>query len=326
MLRPYGRRAFFVEEFQEVDGGEVAGGVVQVHVLRAGVGGVDAAAVGAGVPVVDGGVVRQAGVGALPGGLGDAAHELAGAVRLGGLAGGDVAGAPLAVHLNGAHEVVGHAYGVVGVLVLDAYPGVAVQGDVVAGVAQGVGLALLLRLAVDELLDVGVAYVEDDHLGGASGLAAGLDGAGDGVGAAHEGDRPGGEAAGGEPLLRGAQAREVDARAGAALEDLPLGPVPLQDGVHGVVYGEDEAGGALGLLFDAQVEPDGRVEAGLLVDQDGLELRLERLRFVIVREVLPLSPPLRDGVDYAVYELLDGALADGGGLPRRGGGEDRPHP
>src|SRR3990172_5104443 len=217
MLRPYGRRAFFVEEFQEVDGGEVAGGVVQVHVLRAGVGGVDAAAVGAGVPVVDGGVVLHAGVGALPGGLGDAAHELAGAVCLGGLAGGDVAGAPFAVHLHGAHEVLGHAYGVVGVLVLDAYPGVAVQGDVVAGLAEGVGLALLLRLAVDKLLDVGVVDVEDDHLGGAAGLAAGFDGAGDGVGAAHEGDGAGGEAAGGEPLLRRPQLREVDAGAGAAL-------------------------------------------------------------------------------------------------------------
>src|SRR3972149_4783631 len=235
MLRPYGRRSFFLpQELQEVNGGEVAGGVVQVHVFRAGVGGVDAAAVGAGVPVVDGGVVLHAGVGALPGGLGDAAHELAGAVRVGGLAGGDVAGAPLAVHLDGAHEVVGDAYGVVGVLVLDAYPGVAVQGDVVAGVAEGVGLALLLRLAVDELLDVGVVDVEDDHLGGAPGLAAGLDGAGDGVGAAHEGDGPGGEAAGGEPLLGGAKLREVDAGAGAALEDLPLRAVPLQDGVHGV--------------------------------------------------------------------------------------------
>src|SRR3990170_7201484 len=159
MLRPYGRRAFFVEEFQEVDGGEVAGGVVQVHVFRAGVGGVDAAAVGAGVPVVDGGVVLHAGVGALPGGLGDAPHQLAGAVGVRRLAAGDVAGVPLAVHLHGAHEVFRDADGVVGVLVLDADPGVAVQGDVVAGLAQGVGLALLLRLAVDELFDVGVVDV-----------------------------------------------------------------------------------------------------------------------------------------------------------------------
>ena len=93
-------------------------------------------------------------------------------------------------------KLVGDADGVVGVLVLDADPGVAVERHVVAGLAQGVGLLLLLRLAPDELLDVGVVDVEDDHLGGAAGLAAGLDRAGDGVGAAHEGDRPGGEPAG----------------------------------------------------------------------------------------------------------------------------------
>src|SRR3970040_2967119 len=99
MLRPF----FLPHELEQVDGGQVAGGVVQVHVVRAGGGGVDAAAVGAGVPVVDGGVVLHAGVGALPGGLGDAAHQLAGAVGVGGLAGGDVAGGALGVYVDGAH-------------------------------------------------------------------------------------------------------------------------------------------------------------------------------------------------------------------------------
>jgi hypothetical protein len=49
--------------------------------------------------------------------------------------------------------------------------------------------SLLLGLAPDEVLDVGVVGVEDDHLGRAPRLAAGLDRAGRGVGAAHEGDR-----------------------------------------------------------------------------------------------------------------------------------------
>ena len=48
----------------------------------------------------------------------------------------------------------------------------AVEVHVEAGVAQDPGLALLLGLAPDELLDVGVVDVEDDHLGGAAGLAA----------------------------------------------------------------------------------------------------------------------------------------------------------
>src|SRR3972149_6203140 len=101
---------------------------------------------------------------------------------------------------------------------------------------------------------------------------------------------------------------------------LPLRPVPLQDGVHGVVDGEDEAGGALGLLFDAEVEPDGGVEAGLLVDQDVLQLGVERLRLVFVQEVAALAAPVRDAVDDAVDELPDGALPDGGGLAGGGGG------
>ena len=55
--------------------------------------------------------------------------------------------------------------------------------------------------------------VEHDHLGRAPGLAARLDRARPGVGAAHEADRAGGEAALGELLLRAADVGEVDARA-----------------------------------------------------------------------------------------------------------------
>ena len=61
--------------------------------------------------------------------------------------------------------------------------------------------------------------VEHDHLRRAARLAAGLDHAGGRVGRAHEGDRARGRAAAGEPLARGADAREVHAGAGAAFED-----------------------------------------------------------------------------------------------------------
>ncbi len=82
------------------------------------------------------------------------------------------------------------------------------------------------------------------------------------------------------------------------------------------------------LLLNAQVEPDGGVEAGLLVDQDVLQLRVEDAGFLLVAEVAALAAPAGDGVDNAVDELLDGALADGhavagavGGLGAgRGGG------
>ncbi len=65
------------EEFEQVEAGEVAGGVIEEHVLRAGIGGVDAAGVLGGVPAVDGGVVLHAGIAALPGGFGDLLHNVA---------------------------------------------------------------------------------------------------------------------------------------------------------------------------------------------------------------------------------------------------------
>src|SRR5215212_1380421 len=67
-------------ELHEVQGGQVAGGVVEEHVLRARVGGVDAVRVRAGVPVVDGRVELQAGIAADPRRLGHAPHEVAGLV------------------------------------------------------------------------------------------------------------------------------------------------------------------------------------------------------------------------------------------------------
>jgi hypothetical protein len=81
---------------------------------------------------------------------------------------------PVGVVDDGLHELVGDAHRVVGVLVLDRVKLSAVEIHVEAGVAQGAGLALLRDLAPDELLDVGVVDVEDDHLGGTAGLAADL--------------------------------------------------------------------------------------------------------------------------------------------------------
>src|SRR3546814_7743718 len=63
-------------ECHEVQRRQVAGGVVEEHVLRAGIGAVDAPGGGAGVPLVNGGVVLHAGIGAGPGGVGDAVPQV----------------------------------------------------------------------------------------------------------------------------------------------------------------------------------------------------------------------------------------------------------
>ena len=70
------------EELQEIEGSKVAGGVIEEHVLRAGIGRIDACRVFTGVPTINGGVELHAGVAALPGGFGDGVHQIAGAVFL----------------------------------------------------------------------------------------------------------------------------------------------------------------------------------------------------------------------------------------------------
>ena len=234
------------EEGAEVQGGQVAGRVIQEHVLGAGVARVDGAVFGAGVPVVDGGVELDAGIGAGPGGAVHLLPEVLGAELLRGLAVDAALQLPVAVHLQGAHEGIGHAHRVVGVHAAHGEVALTVPGGVVAlevadevalgqatqalgeergghalalgagqGLAQGliglgVGilgggplhgladgipvaahhgaarrdhghLALLGDLPVDEGLDVGMVQVEADHLGGAAGGAAALDGAGGAV-------------------------------------------------------------------------------------------------------------------------------------------------
>ena len=201
--------------------------------------------------------------------------------------------AELRAGLDGLHELVVHADRVVGVLVLDGGDVVAAQVHVEARVAQRADLLLLLHLGLDEGLDVRVVDVEDDHLGRAAGGATGLDGAGGGVGAAHEGDGTGGVAAGGEQLLGGADAGEVQAGAGAALEDHPLFLVPVEDRLHGVVDGEDEAGGDLLRLRGADVEPDRGVEAEDLVQQGVRQLVLEDLGVLGRGEVAVVLTGLR---------------------------------
>ena len=133
---------------------------------------------------------------------GDLAPQVAGADGLHDLAGGDGLQCPVGVLDDGLHELVGDAHRVVGVLVLDRERVGAVEVHVEPGVTQRPSLALLLDLAPDELLDVGMIGVEDDHLRRPSGLAARLDRARRRVGTAHEAHRTRRRAAALEQLLR----------------------------------------------------------------------------------------------------------------------------
>ena len=235
-------------ELQQVQAGQVAGRVVEEHVFAARIAGVDARRVLRGVPAVDGGVVLHAGIAAVPGGFGDLVQQLFGFEGL------DHRPSVTALVEKSASRTTAYMKSSVTRTQLLAFwkkmerVGVGVgMGAVVSHGDQGVGLGFFFLLALDEFDDVGMVDVEDDHLGGAAGLAAGLDDAGEGVESFHEAERAAGGAAAGERFGRSAQGREIRAGAAAPLEEHAFGLRQSEDGVERIFHRVDEAGGALGL-------------------------------------------------------------------------------
>src|SRR5579863_1231363 len=144
--RPVGR------ELQQVHAGQVAGGVVEEHVLAAWVRRVDAVGVFRSVPAVDGGVVLHAGIAAVPGGFGNLAKKFFGLEGVHGAAIANGASGEIGVTHDGVHEIVGDADGVVGILEEDGRIGVGVgMRSVVAFAHEGVGLGFFFLLALDEV-------------------------------------------------------------------------------------------------------------------------------------------------------------------------------
>src|SRR5271166_2556258 len=170
--------------------------------------------------------------------------------------------------------------------------------------------------------------VEDDHLGGASRLAAGLDDAGEGVEALHEAEWAAGRSAAGERFSGGAQRRQVGACTRSPLEEHAFGLGEGQDAVERIVYRVDEAGRALritiagtavfhalgfgmpvpvpvlrvGVGLDAiaaHVEPYRRVERRLLLQEQVRELVVEDGRVIITAEVAALDAPVANGLSHA---------------------------
>src|SRR6202521_4173176 len=307
--------AVFCLELHQVERQQVACGVVQEHELRARVGRVDAARVGDHVPVLDGGVELQARVAADPGRFGDLPPQVASLVAVDDPTVDDGFRLPLLVAVDRSHEIVAHADGVVGVLELDRVvrPARHVEPDVVAGLDQGPRLLLFFRLAADELENVGVVGVEDDHLGRAASRPSRLDRAGERVVALHEGDGAGGGAATGQLLLGGTQHREVGASAAAELEQHAFRLDQLEDRLHRVLHRVDEARRTLlGAAGHADVEPDRAVEGGVLRDQEVAELLGPVLRVFLAREVAAFASPTGQGFDDPVDQLADAGLALGG--------------
>ena len=308
--------AVLAAELHQVERGEVAGRVVDVHVLAARVRGVDPPRLGARVPAVDRRVVlhpRDRRTAMRPRRAGRAAR------------GPDsvFVGSPLLRAIRSQSESAATACmnsSVTRTELLAFWYWIEVKPSPSIDMSKPASRSALaffssFGLAPDEVLDVRMVDVEDDHLRRAARLAARLDRPGPGVGAAHERDRAGGEAALREVLDRAADVREVDPGAGAAAEDLTLLGVPVEDRLHRVLDREDEAGGALRALLEADVEPDRAVEGGLLVEKDVGELHLERVGVLVGGEVAALAAPGGDRPGDPADHLLDRALALVGAEP-----------
>ena len=164
--------AVLLHELHEVDRRQIARRVVQEHVLRAGIARIDATGLRARVPVVDRRIELHPGIAAHPRALRDHPHQVARLVGVHDLAVPDGLRLPLAIVQHGAHEIVGHAHAVIGVLEEDRPVGHARERTVIAGVDERPRLLLFFDLAADELGDVGMVGVQDHHLRRPAGLAA----------------------------------------------------------------------------------------------------------------------------------------------------------
>src|SRR5579884_2800098 len=100
----------------------------------------------------------------------------------------DVLGPPVAVFLDGAHEFIADAHGVIRILEENRAVRIAINGAVVALLDQHVRFALFLHLAFNELDDVRVVDIEDHHLRRAPCLAAALDHPGERIETLHKAD------------------------------------------------------------------------------------------------------------------------------------------
>ena len=341
--------ALGVAELHQVERRQIAGRVVEEHVLRARIGGVDPPVIGAGVPLVDRGVVLDARIGRGPGRVADLLPQLLGRQRARDLVHRAVFQLPVALLLDRVEEGVGDAHGIVGILAGDRQIGLRVpvlvvdrevdlavtltgelddalnvvlrdhglaggddlgfQRRILLGIeaalvvgpecvvpARGddqvevlVGerragdqrghLLLLDRLPHHVFLDVGMIEVDGDHLGGAAGGAAGLDGAGGAVADLEEAHQARGLAAARQGLVGGADGREIGAGAGAVLEQARFTDPEVHDAalVHQIVGDRlDEAGvglrvfvGAAGLGELAGLEVDVVMALGGAVDAIG---------------------------------------------------------
>src|SRR5260370_37752044 len=150
--------------------------------------------------------------------------------------------------------------------------------------------------------------IENDHLGSPARLSAALDHAGKCVEALHEAYGTRSDAASGESFMASAERREIRARAGAPLEEHPLGLHQVHDRLHVVLDGVNEASRALRLRLHAHVEPYRRIEAHFLLHQQVSEIIAKSIPRCRRVEISAGLDPGYERIHYASDQLAHRAL------------------
>ncbi len=190
-------------------------------------------------------------------------------------------------------------------------------------------------------------HIQTDHLGGAAGRAAGLDGTCCTVADLEEAHQAGGLAAAGERLTGSADFAEVGAGAGTVLEQACLADPQIHDAAvvdHVVGNALDEAGVRLGMrvgvlaesdlagvrldivvtlglardavgVVETGVEPLRAVRCGHLVHQHVRQLVLECLGILRGGKVTVLLTPRPPASGQTAHDLLHRALGSGDHFP-----------
>ena len=123
-----------------------------------------------GMPLVDSRVELQTGVCAVPRCFGDLSPQIPSRQGSHGLTSRHCLEGPVLVIFDSLHEFIGDAHRVIGILVLNTESIRTIEVHIKTGVAQHTGLALFASLAPNELFNVGMVDIQDDHLGGAARL------------------------------------------------------------------------------------------------------------------------------------------------------------
>ncbi len=181
--------ALVVQKLQEIKGSQIAGRVIEKHILAAGVRGIDPSTMRAGVPAIYRRVKLHPWIARDMSSLCNQAEYLPGLICLHHFSSGNGPNLPRPIIQNGLHKLVRNPNTVIGVLKEHRSISLTIERTVVPCVDQSPYLFFLIFFAINELNDIGMIDIEDYHLGSSSSLTSRFDDTSKGIVAFHEGYR-----------------------------------------------------------------------------------------------------------------------------------------